>query len=359
MKEFWHKHKVAILISGGLLLLLYLFYEYEQNAAANAVNTAATTTDPLSVGGTPLVYGSGTTGTSIASGDNTPTTTGSVLGNYTGSTTGQQIPNTSSSGLPTSSPGNAPTNAASPTVPIPSGSSTTVATAQPFTATPVTQAQANQITSIAKAAVANSSCNYALNGVNTDTGVPLCGPNGYQFSGTGGLSTIDPDVNGLYPGQPGYAQAVQNNLNVIEGDSPGDTQDIANYQALLQAYGGITVSDTEGSQAGAGSTSTQATSGTSGSTTIVSSRGNGMGTASTTNKPGTQVTPAPRTGVLNNLPSSLGSGTLPNSTGNLTGITPTQNTVTKTPALKTPLSPTTSPGSVKPVPVRLPVGVVS
>jgi hypothetical protein len=288
MKEFFKKHKIAIIATGGILLLLYLFYRYEQDQAANA-SAAATTTDPYTVGGTPLVYG---TDSGSGGGGSTPSGTGAVLGDYTQSTTAQQIPNTSGSGLPTTSPGNQGTNAASPTVTLPSGPGLTAATAQPYNTEPVTASQAAQITNLAKAAVAASPCQYPLNGILTDNGIPACGPQGYQYSGTGGLSTINPDVNGLYPGQAGYAQAVENNLAVIRGDSPGDTQDISNYEALLAAYGGITPGTaTEGSVQGAGSNTgaapaTGATPPTRGSMGLA-------GTPATAAKVGTQVTPNP------------------------------------------------------------------
>lgn len=253
MKEFFHKHKIAIFATGGILLLLYLFYRYEQNAAANAANTAATTTQPLNVGGTPLVYGTdsgagGAGATSAGSG-------GVALGDYTGSTA-QQIPNTSGSGVPVSSPNNAPTNALAPYVSIPSASTAGAAQAQPYNTVPVSQSQADQITAIAKAAVSQSSCAYALNGVNK-TGVKTCGPGGYQFSGTGDLSTINPDVNGFFPGQPGYASAVEAQLQTTEQNNPQDTQDIANYESLLRSYGGIAVvGSSEGSAVPAGSNQT-------------------------------------------------------------------------------------------------------
>lgn len=254
MKEFFKKHKIAIFASGGILLLLWLFYEYEQAQAANTA-TDATTTDPLQVGGTPLVYGTATDG---SGGSSSPSTGGSTLGDFTGDGTTQQIPNTSGSGVPTSSPNNASTNAASPIVAPATPSTQTAAIASPYTTTAVTQDQANKITAVAAAAVAGAPCSYALNGINS-TGVPTCGPNGYQFSGVNGLASIDPDVNGVLPGQSGYASAVQAQLATTEQMNPGDTQDIQNYEALLSAYGGITVSgETEGSSVPAGATQTAA-----------------------------------------------------------------------------------------------------
>lgn len=326
MKEFFKKHKIAIFASGGILLLLWLFYEYEQAQAANAA-TDATTTDPLQVGGTPLVYGTATDG---SGGSSSPSTGESTLGDFTGDGTTQQIPNTSGSGVPTSSPNNASTNAASPTVAPATPATQTAAIASPYTTTPVTQDQANKITAVAAAAVAGAPCSYALNGVNS-TGVPTCGPNGYQFSGVNGLASIDPDVNGVLPGQSGYASAVQAQLATTEQMNPGDTQDIQNYEALLSAYGGITVSgETEGSSVPAGSTQTAAPVTPTPATSAVAATGGRRG--------GIANTPAQivqgGTGT-NNVPVTYGS--LPTAgVGGRPTTTPSTTTATKTPAATSP-----------------------
>ena len=258
MKEFFKKHWIAILSTGGIFMLLYIFYEYEQANAANNANIAATTTAPVDVGGTPLTYGQSATG--VSNSDTAQTAAG--LNDYLNTPTGTSsvVPNTSGSGLATSSVTSTTANG-NTTINTPSPAAITAAGAAPYNTETVTPAQAQQITQLAQSAVASSPCAYALNGVN-NTGVPTCGPNGYQFSGTGGLSTIDPDVNGVYPGQPGYAAAVQQQISITKGDDPGDTQDIANYTALLNAYGGITTApatgESEGSQVPAGSTQTAA-----------------------------------------------------------------------------------------------------
>lgn len=256
MKEFFKKHKIAIFATGGVFLLLYLFYKYEQNSAANSA--ADSTSAPLSVGGTPLVYGSG--GGLSATGTNSSDTaqTASGLNDYLTQPAGTSsvVPNPSGSGVPSSSVSGtgAFTN---DTVTTPSQAAITAATASPNNPGTVSPAEAAQVTQLAQAAVASSPCAYALNGIN-NSGVPTCGPNGYQYSGTGGLSTIDPDVNGVLPGQAGYAAAVQAQLNITQQMNPGDSQDIANYQALLNAYGGLSSGESEGSSVPAGATQTAA-----------------------------------------------------------------------------------------------------
>lgn len=243
MKEFWSKHKKAILISGGLFILLYVFYKYEQSQATaaspqDAASQLAAQTSPLISGGGGVV----TTPSTYNPATNLPDFTSTAP-------TATQQPGTSQSGLPQNAPQNQPTQSQSPGVPTPS---TTGNVPNPYSTggsnNPYSVVDPNAY-STGQAQLAASHCQYPLAGGVLIPGVPVCQPNG-SVPG-------DPRVGGLLPGQAGYADAVQASITQLQSQPGGDTQGVADLEALLAQYGTTgTGGVSEGSSVPAGTSST-------------------------------------------------------------------------------------------------------
>jgi hypothetical protein len=224
VKEFWAKHKKAIIITGGLFILLYLFYKYEQSQTASASTSPADAASQLAAQAGPYISGGGGVAT-------TPSTyyPASNLPDYTNQPpTTTQSPGTSQSGLPNNAPQTKHVINTSPQIPTPSSTgnapnpySTGGAPSRGMNPNDVTNATYYQE---GQATLAASHCQYMLPGV---TPIP-----GLQACTTAIATTNDPHVLGFLPGQAGYAGAV-----AYEESQATNPSDQAYFQGLLNQYG--------------------------------------------------------------------------------------------------------------------------
>lgn len=240
MGEFWKKHKIAILITGGIFLFLYLFYKYEQQQASANSTSAQDLASQLAATSLPLVYGGGASSPISGDGSSIP------LQNFVnppGVTT--QAPGTSASGVPSNAPGNA--GYTGPVIPTPA---TTPPSASGYLTNPAAQTTAAaQETAMVKAQIIAGTCQYQIGSGGSNPGLPICGPSG-QFSA--------PYVSGLLPGQAGYTSALESEIYAAQQASPNA---VAGLEALLAQYGGFdaTISEHPSTPAGGNQTAAPVT----------------------------------------------------------------------------------------------------
>jgi hypothetical protein len=251
VKEFFKKHKLAVLGTGGVLLVLWLYYRYEQDQANNAANSAENADDlasALTAASLPSIYGGGSS---------IPTLTSSgTLDNYTGTCyddNGNPIAcptsTTPASTTTTASNGSTPTPTPSGTTPTSTG--TTGGTASPGTVAPnpvptsLAGLSGNALASAAATLQSQSYCQFPINGMMIDPNLPNCADT---------PQNVPPQVAGLEPGQAGYTSALQG--EIASATAQGETGEAASLQAVLAAYGGLDATPGETENVPAGSTST-------------------------------------------------------------------------------------------------------
>jgi hypothetical protein len=327
MWDFIKRHKLAVFLTLGGAILLWIWYEYEKQAAANAQNNNQALNDAseLTDASLPLLYasGGGLTGTGAYSGGTEGTSTATpTLGNYVGSPTGTSTTGTSQTSSSIANPNPSQTLSVTGT-PSQSTSTSGEITSNP-TGTPTPTGSG--------APGLSPQCQYQLPGVTPEPGIAVCSAS-YEASQEQELQ----QQSSMAPSGSAFGSDYWST----------QAQTIANSEAVTAAYYAAEGWNNAGAAAPAGSTSTGGTPAPSQSETPTAPAGGSPGVNfnspnvnGTINASGLYRGPAAAT----NPPSTSGTATkLPSRFGTSGGLA--NNTVTPQPVTTPATSINSSSGS--------------